>query len=102
MGSARRHIALIALLALPLAAAPARAVMPAWLPRYGVDLGLDLAGHQARVRLLATWTTPHAAPPDRLVFSAHSRYVVPSGEGGSMAKMLELLRMKPGDALGEK
>ena len=32
MRSARRHIALIALLALPLAAGPARAVMPAWLP----------------------------------------------------------------------
>jgi hypothetical protein len=102
MTSARRHIALAAVLALLLAAAPAGAVMPAWLPRYDLDIDLDVAGHQARVRLLATWTNPHAAPTSELVFNAHSRYVVPAGQVGFMAKMLELLRMKPGDALGEK
>src|SRR5947199_300146 len=62
MRSARRHIALAALLALLLA----------------------------------------AAPTSELVFNAHSRYVVPPGQVGFMAKMLELLRMKPGEALGEK
>jgi hypothetical protein len=76
------------------------AAIPPYLPRYDADIDLDVAGHQARVRLHATWTNPHATPTRELVFNAHSRYVVPSGQVGFMAKMLEILRVPPSEALG--
>src|SRR5262245_46687738 len=93
----------LAALALLLATAPAAgAGLPPWLPRYDLDVDLDVAARQAKVCLRATWTNPHPAPTDRLVFNAHSRYVVPAGEVGFMAKMAEILRMTPGESLGTK
>jgi hypothetical protein len=77
--------------------------MPAWLPHYDVDIDLDVAGHQAHVRQRATWTNMHpSASTKDLVFNAHSRYIVPDKEIGFMAKMLEILRVKASEALGEK
>jgi len=73
---------------------------PSWLPRYEVNMDLDLAGHSVRVLMRATWTNPQPLPTHQLVFNAHSRYVVPKSEIGLTAKTLELLRMAPGDALG--
>ncbi len=80
----------------------ARAGLPTWLPRYEADVVLDLAGHEARVRLQATWTNPHVTPTQELVFNAHTRFVVPGNQIGFTAKMLEILRMSPGEALGTK
>jgi hypothetical protein len=74
--------------------------LPPYLPRYKVDIDLDVAGHVARVRQEATWVNPHATPTSQLVFNAHARYVVPAKEIGFMAKMLEILRVQPGEALG--
>jgi hypothetical protein len=94
---------LAAPLLLLLGAAAGRAAdLPPWLPRYDVHMDLDLAGHQARVRMRATWTNRHRRPAKELVFNAHSRYVVPDKDIGLMAKTLEILRMQPGETLGEK
>jgi hypothetical protein len=75
---------------------------PLWLPRYEVNMALDVAGHSARFVLRATWTNPQPLPTNQLVFNAHSRYVVPKADIGLSAKTLELLRLAPGDALGVK
>ncbi len=74
---------------------------PAWLPRYEADIHLDVAHHVARVTLQATWINYRQRPTQELVFNVHSRYVVPKGDIGLMAKTLELLRMMPGEVLGE-
>jgi hypothetical protein len=73
---------------------------PAWLPRYEVNMDLDLASHVVRVVLRATWTNSQPLPVQKLVFNAHSHYVVPKADIGLSAKTLELLRLAPGDALG--
>ena len=75
---------------------------PVWLPRYEMNLDLDVAGHAVRVVLRATWTNPQPLPTQQLVFNAHSRYVVPKADIGLTAKTLELLRLDPGDVLGVK
>jgi hypothetical protein len=74
--------------------------LPAYLPRYDIDIDLDVPGHKAHVLLRATWTNPDATPTQKLVFNAHSRYVVPPDQVGFMAKMLEILRMQPSETLG--
>jgi hypothetical protein len=114
MRLAREDRAVItALLMLALATAPAlagpaaanaetAAPWPAWLPRYEVVMDLDVAAHCAHVRMKATWINPQPIPTRQLVFNAHSRYVVPSGDIGLTAKTLELLRLAPGDSMGVK
>ncbi len=96
---AARAAALLALLG---AAAAAPAAVPAWLPRYDVVMDVDVAGHKVAVQMRATWTNPCPTPTDKLVFNAHSHYVVPDSQVGLMAKTLEILRVNPGEELGEK
>ena len=74
-------------------------VMPPWLPRYDLDMQLDLLHHEAVVRQRVTWTNRHKRPAGELVFNAHSHYVVPGDEVGLMAKTLEIMRMMPSDCL---
>lgn len=94
---------LLALLGGVLATAPLRAgPPPPWLPTYQVVMDLDIARHQARVQMHATWTNHHTRPTQQLVFNVHSRYVVPVGQVGLVAKTLEILRVNPGEALGYK
>jgi hypothetical protein len=75
---------------------------PPWLPRYEINMDVDVAGHCVRVVQRATWINPQPLPARELVFNAHSRYVVPKADIGLTAKTLELLRLAPGDALGVK
>jgi hypothetical protein len=93
---------LLALLATVLAAAPdvRAAGVPSWLPRYDVHMELDVANATVAVKMLATWTNHAKTPATSLVFNAHSRYLVPDKDIGLMAKMLEILRMNPGEVLG--
>jgi hypothetical protein len=72
---------------------------PSWLPRYAVSMHLDTAGHTVRVHMQATWTNRHQRPASEIVFNAHSHYQVPSNKIGFLAKMLEILRMAPSEAL---
>jgi hypothetical protein len=73
---------------------------PGWLPRYEINMDLDVASHRVHVIQRATWTNPQPVPTQQLIFNAHSRYVVPKSDIGLAAKSLELLRLNPGDSLG--
>src|SRR5690348_9534622 len=62
-------------LALLLPAVPARAAdPPSWLPRYDLDIRLDVEQHQVTVRELVTWTNTRPEPTNKIVFNAHSHY----------------------------
>jgi len=91
--------AFLGLLVLLFAEAPASADVPDWLPRYDLEIRLDVDQHWAHVRQTVTWQNRHERPAHELVFNAHSHYEVADNEVGFMAKMLELLRMTPSDAL---
>ena len=73
--------------------------VPAWLPRYDLDIQLDVDKHEAKVHQRVTWTNRHQRPATELVFNAHSHYTAPDGEIGLLAKTLEILRMTPSDGL---
>jgi hypothetical protein len=81
--------------ALPASAAE----VPAWLPKYDLDIQLGIDQHEARVRERVTWYNRHEAPASELVFNAHSHYKLPSDEVAKIAKILELLRMSPGEGI---
>jgi hypothetical protein len=84
-------------------APPPGADIPPWLPRYDVDVQLDVAAHTAHVRQRVTFFNRHRLPATELVFNAHSHYTVPGGEVGLLAKTLEIMRMMPGECLyGDK
>jgi hypothetical protein len=51
---------------------PAAGPWPPWLPRYEVNMDLDLANHRARVQLRATWTNPQTVPTRELVEIGHT------------------------------
>src|SRR5438128_832995 len=73
--------------------------VPPWLPRYDLDIRIDVAGHTVKRRQQITWTNRHHPPTRQVVFNAHSHYKVPRGDIGFFAKTLELLRMSPKEAL---
>ena len=96
----RRYLSIFAgVLTLLLWARAAPADPPPWLPRYDLDIHLDIDQHWAHVRQRVTFTNRHQRPADALVFNAHSHYQVPDADIGFMAKMLEILRVTPSDAL---
>jgi hypothetical protein len=100
MPSLPRHAPwLTALFALLLAAAPAAAQVPPWLPTYDLDIHLDTANHVATVRARVTWVNRHARPADELVFNNHAHYKLPDKDVGMTAKIFEIFRMMPGDTL---
>ncbi len=90
---------LLGFLILLLGAAPAVADIPTWLPRYDLDMHLDINQHLVHVRQRVTWTNRHRRPTQELAFNVHSHYQVPDAEVGLMAKILEILRMNPSTAL---
>jgi hypothetical protein len=94
----KRVAAGVLLIAL-LRAAPLVAQEPAWLPRYDLDIRLDVAGHRAEVQQRVTWTNPCDRPAQELVFNAHAHYRVPKADVPLLAKTLEILRLTPADAL---
>jgi hypothetical protein len=69
------------------------------LPRYDVDVHLDVARHHVQVTETVTWTNISNKPVDKIVFNAHAHYSVPDEDVGFMAKTLEILRMAPKEAL---
>src|SRR5687768_7127515 len=95
-----RWIGPLVALALVGIALPAQAgTLPPWLPRYDLDMRLDVEGHTVTVRQQVTWTNRHNRPTDQLVFNVHSHYQVPAEDVGFYAKTLEILRIDPRDAL---
>jgi Peptidase family M1 domain len=96
----RRHwCALAALIVVFLSPSVARAEMPPWLPRYDLDIRLDVAAHCAIVSERVTWTNHDARPATSLVFNAHSHFAVPKDQLALNAKTLEILRLAPSDAI---
>lgn len=92
--------AVLALAALLAAAPAARAVeVPPGLPRYDLDIHLDVYGEVAHVRQRVAWTNHHDCPARELVFNAHSHYSVPDDQIGFLAKMAEIMRMMPRESL---
>ncbi len=100
--------ALLAVLALVLAPDAVRAAsesgppvtpVPPWLPHYDLRIDLDLHEHVARVQERVTWINRHARPADCLVFNAHSHYTIPHDDIGFLAKMMEIMRLQPSEAL---
>ena len=89
-------------LALGLALAPGRSVaagIPATAPRYDLCIQLDVDHHRAVVRQRVTWINMHETAAHELVFNVHSRFKLPGDDIGATAKMMELLRMMPHEAL---
>jgi hypothetical protein len=62
---------------------------------------VDVAGHEVRVHQRVTWLNRHQRPAEEIVFNAHSHYQIPDGQVGFLAKMLEILRMSPSDAMDD-
>lgn len=81
--------------ALPASAAE----IPACLPKYDLDIQLAIDQHEARVRERVTWFNRHETPATELIFNAHAHYKLPPDEIGKVAKILELLRMSPGEGI---
>jgi hypothetical protein len=73
--------------------------MPAWLPRYDLDVRLDVAQHCVTVRERVTWTNHDPRPSTNLVFNAHAHFAVPKDQLALNAKTLEILRLSPSDAI---
>ncbi|MBI3410005.1 MAG: BamA/TamA family outer membrane protein [Planctomycetes bacterium] len=72
---------------------------PAWLPRYDLDIVLDPAQRLAKVKQRVTWTNRHQRPAREIVFNAHLHYSIPDKDVGLLAKMVEILRMAPSEAM---
>jgi hypothetical protein len=91
----------IALVTLVLAASgeSAWAALPPNLPRYDLDIQLDTNEHVAVVRQRIVWTNCCPRPAAELIFNAHSHYRLPDKEVGMTAKIFEILRVMPSEAL---
>lgn len=74
--------------------------MPTYLPRFDLNLKIDPYSGKVSVREQVVWTHTGGVPTSKLVFNAHSNFVLPGEKVGAMAKTLEILRMNPSDALG--
>src|SRR5262249_21925775 len=72
---------------------------PAWLPCYDLDIRLETDQHQALVRERVTWTNRHPCQVREIVFNAHSNWKIDSKDVGFLAKMLEILRLAPSEAM---
>jgi len=90
---------LFLVLALCAFAHPVRAgEVPPWLPHYDLDIQLQVAQHRVVVHERVTWTNRHQRPADKVVFNNHSHFKI-AKDIGLLAKMLEILRLAPSDAL---
>jgi hypothetical protein len=81
-------------------ALPARAdVIPPWLPRYDLDIYLDLKIKRVTVTERVTFTNRFTRPANELVLSAYPRFKLADKDVPLMAKTLELLRTNPSAAI---
>src|SRR5579871_155761 len=77
----------------------AHSAPPPHLPRYYLDIQLDTQEHTALVRQRVIWTNCRPRPATELIFNAHSHYQLPDKDVGMTAKIFEILRMMPSEAL---
>ncbi len=94
------YCTLLGLLVLCAPGAPTVAAeLPSWLPRYTLDVQLDLDQHQALVHERVTWTNRHARPATELILNNHAHFKLPEKDIGITAKMVEILRLTPGEQI---
>ncbi len=72
---------------------------PPWLPRYDLDIHLDVQHAKVHVRQVVLWQNHHQRPAAEVVFNAHAHYAIRPDEIGFGAKTLEILRMAPHEGL---
>src|SRR5579863_6057363 len=90
----------LAVLALVLGNSPTLAgEPPAWLPKYDLDIRLDTNQRIGTVTERVTWTNKSDHAIGEIVFNAHAHYTIPSQDIGTLAKILEILRMSPSEAM---
>ncbi len=82
-----------------LSCAPAAAQEPPQLPRYDLDIHLDVLRQCVRVRQRVTWTNPSSRPAEEVVFNVFPHFKLPDADVGMTAKMFEILRVMPGETL---
>jgi len=63
--------------------------LPSYLPRYDLDIKLDVDQHLVTVTQRVQWTNPHQRPTDKLVFNVASNYTIDMEKIGLLAKTLE-------------
>ncbi len=73
--------------------------IPPWLPRYDLDVTIDVHNHFVQVREQVTWINRHDRPTKSVLFNNHSHFAVPEKDIGFLAKSLEILRLAPSEAL---
>lgn len=79
---------------------PARGIsIPEGLPRYDLDLRLDLEAKRVSTREQITFTNRSAVPVTELVFHVYPRYQVPESDRAVLSKTLEILRLSPEEAM---
>ncbi|QVL31100.1 BamA/TamA family outer membrane protein [Telmatocola sphagniphila] len=92
---------LIALLSLALPVLAAPPVAPEWLPKYHLEMQMDLEGHTVKVVQRSTIINHFQKPLDLVVFNVHSAFQPPQGtvERLYLAKMLEIMRVAASQGL---
>ncbi len=88
-----------ALLLAALASSSAGGEPPAELPRYDLDIRLDTTQRTAELTQTVTWTNTSKQLVPEIIFNAHAHYTIPDGDIGTLAKILEILRMSPSEAM---
>ena len=76
----------------------ARAELPArpdHLPKYDLDVVIDVQQKRVAFKQRVTWTNTTQTPTRQLVFNFYPLYKIPDGESLLLSKTLELLRMQP-------
>src|SRR6266566_3467060 len=88
-----------ALLVLLAVAAPRAAAAAPAPPFYDVAVRLDVGARRADVCERVTWVNPGPRPAEEVCFNAHAHYRLPDGDTTRIAKILELVRVAPSDAI---
>ena len=71
------------------------AVRPDHLPKYDLDIVIDVPQKRVEFKQRVTWTNTTQTPTRQLVFNFYPLYKIPDGESLLLSKTLELLRMQP-------
>ncbi len=98
-----RWLGLLALFSLaPPLGAQQQQPWPADLPRYDLRIDLDVPKHVVQVCEVVTWTNASRTPVDKIVFNAHSHWSIAAKDIGLLAKIGEILRMSPKEAMSSE
>jgi aminopeptidase N len=72
---------------------------PPWLPSYDLDIQLETARRVGKVIERITWTNKSDHAIGEIVLNTHAHYTIPDDDAPKIAKILEMLRMAPSEAM---